>query len=253
MQSKYPKLAAFWTEVTGWDRSNIMLTTKSITVPHLNSHGSARHSSRHPRYVCVTIRHMSYGWLPGTERIYYWRWRQQYNDFTFNRFFLCLPTTFPSQGLYMNLWPRLRTTVLPVKLTEEISFIFQQPEDCRTAVTSAEPGKKEMSRLLLLLLICPPQVWPREWESSEEVWGAAAVLPGVERGDVGPHHQLVPGVPAPGLPGPPEHHAVHLAAHSNVNNSPWVTVEHSHWSRSNQRLCSDWLGSWCCDGSSLMP
>ena len=35
MQSKYPKLAAFWTVVTGVERSSIMLTTKSITVPHL--------------------------------------------------------------------------------------------------------------------------------------------------------------------------------------------------------------------------
>ena len=30
-------------------------------------------------------------------------------------------------------------------------------------------------------------------------------------------------------------------------------VETSHWSRSIEILCSDWLKSWCCYASSLMP
>ena len=30
-----------------------------------------------------------------------------------------------------------------------------------------------------------------------------------------------------------------------------VRVEHSHWSRSIEILCSDWLGSLCCYASSL--
>ena len=78
MQSKYPKLAAFWTEVTGWSRSSIMLTTKSITVPHLK-------------------------------------------------------TTMVSTGTTVT------TPALPVKLTEKITFVFQQPEDGGTAVARAEP------------------------------------------------------------------------------------------------------------------
>ena len=32
-----------------------------------------------------------------------------------------------------------------------------------------------------------------------------------------------------------------------------VSVETSHWSRSLETLCSDWLRSQCCYASSLMP
>ena len=34
---------------------------------------------------------------------------------------------------------------------------------------------------------------------------------------------------------------------------PPSRVETSHWSRSFETLCSDWLRSWCCYDSSLMP
>ena len=39
---------------------------------------------------------------------------------------------------------------------------------------------------------------------------------------------------------------------SPSSSNPWVRVQHSHWSRSIQILCSDWLTPWCCYASSLM-
>ena len=87
---------------------------------------------------------------------------------------------------------------LPVKLLEELLLVFEEPEDGGTAVASAEP-----------------EVGLGEGERLEEVWRAPPVLPGVKGGDLSPHHQLIPGIPAPGHPGLPQHDTVHL--HSGDN------------------------------------
>ena len=71
-------------------------------------------------------------------------------------------------------------SLLPVKLLEEILLMFEEPEDRGTAVPRAEP-----------------EVGLGEGERLQEVWGTPPVLPGVEGGDLSPHHQLVSGVPAP--------------------------------------------------------
>ena len=53
---------------------------------------------------------------------------------------------------------------------------------------------------------------------------------------------------------------VHLAArqqprqlHEDGQAELWARVDHSHWLGSLETLCSDWLRSWCCYASSLIP
>ena len=65
----------------------------------------------------------------------------------------------------------------------------------------------------------------RSGEASQEVRGTPAVLPGVEGGDVvRADHQLTLGVTAPAGALLPQHDAVHLAAHRDVDHPPQLVL-----------------------------
>ena len=161
-----------WTEVTGWVRSVIIATMKSITVPHLKTSDKVKLNRNEVR---------------GGERN------------------LILLHHSPIKSWYkfrfMFTKPKYCSTAISCTQAEDrehfkynICFLNKMKIG---KIKQYKVKKKNKSKSFNYLKYFFPEVWSWLRQRTEEVWTASSILPGVQRWHITANHELILAVPWP--------------------------------------------------------